>query len=124
MTSTKSWVFDPPVHMRPHEPDPSPLWTSACYCVEFALRTRLSQPRYWRESYRIRGFPCFPWNRQSAISSRQVGTFFSSRGSSKRGFYFTYYLLYSAHHYPIPYSFTSPEDWRRVKFQERVRNRG
>jgi len=25
-------VFDPfPVHMRPHETDPSPLWTSTCY---------------------------------------------------------------------------------------------
>jgi len=30
MTSTKNHVFDPPppVHMRPHEPDPLPLWTS------------------------------------------------------------------------------------------------
>src|SRR6218665_2273893 len=67
-------------------------------------------------------FPCFPWNRQSAISSRQLGAFCSSRGSSKRGYYFTYLLLYSAHHYPISYVFTSPKDWRRVKFQEGVRN--
>src|SRR6218665_3661773 len=30
VTSTKNQVFDPhpPVHMRPHGPDPSPLWTS------------------------------------------------------------------------------------------------
>src|SRR6218665_324357 len=57
---------------------------------------------------------------------RQLGAFCSSRGSSKSGYYFTYFLMYSAHHYPIPYSFTSPKDWRRVKFQERerVRNKG
>src|SRR6218665_3836596 len=59
-------------------------------------------------------FPCFPWNRQSEISSKQLGAFCSSRGSSKRGYYFTYFLLYSAHHYPISFSFTSPKDWRRV----------
>src|SRR6218665_3712288 len=31
-----------------------------------------------------------------------------------------HFLLYFANHYPIPYSLTSPEEWRRVKFQERV----
>src|SRR6218665_818616 len=48
-----------------------------------------------------------------AIRSRQLRTFCGSRGSSKRRYYFTYFLLYSAHHYPIPYSLTSPKDWRR-----------
>src|SRR6218665_3650081 len=56
-----------------------------------------------------------------AIRSRQLRTFCGSRGSSKRRYYFTYFLLYSAHHYPIPYSLTSPKDWRRVKLQERER---
>src|SRR6218665_4218142 len=32
--------------------------------------------------------------------------------------------MYSAHHYPIPYSLTSPKDWRRVELQERSRSRG
>src|SRR6218665_1184761 len=61
-------------------------------------------------------------NRQSVLGS--WGAFCSSRGSSKMGYYFTYFLLHSAHHYPIPYSLTSPKDWRRVKLQERSRNRG
>src|SRR6218665_3670405 len=55
---------------------------------------------------------------------RQAGAFYSSRGSSKRRYYFTYFLLYSAHHYSIPNSLTSPKDWRSVKLQERSRNRG
>src|SRR6218665_295984 len=73
-----------------------------------------------------------PYPRFSLLSVEQtignqiwaVGTFYSSRGSSKRGYYFTYFLLYSAHHYSIPNSLTSPKDWRRVKLQERSRNRG
>jgi len=41
MTSTKNQVFHPsPVHMRPHGPDPSPLWTSTRGRHEIHLKYR------------------------------------------------------------------------------------